>query len=202
MRICWARIARLVIWFSLVGGCTIFWEKPGLLEPIPSPRPDNKCFEPVRIVPGKTCQGEVLALWGNPDRISFFKEWYYLQEDTMIVFSPAGLVSRVYQYGVSNCTLGDLIGILGPPEIIEIVTQNNQPGPPIYPAKWFHYPSRGVSFLSPCLGALEWRDCSSFHATDEITRREFYSPTTVEEIIHAAHGDPYFVFLNWSGFAK
>lgn len=156
------------------------------------------------IVPGKTGKEEVLALLGRPDEVSLEfgrEQWWYSHLSTSLFFS-AELVNYVIQYDISDCTLGDIVGTLGPPEIVEIITQNNLPGPPVYPSKQFYYPSRGMMFLSPCLGALEWRACSSFRVTDEITRRVFYTPTTVEELIRADRGDPYITLLEWNGFTE
>ncbi len=204
MRIFQMMLVWLVGWLLLLEGCTVSNSGIG---PIPSPRPDNGCFDPIGIIPGKTGKGEVLDLLGPPDKVdSWFGEerWLYVQDsDRFLSISfSAELVDSLSQYGVSNCTLGDIIGTLGPPEIIELIAQNNQPGPPVYPSKQFHYPGRGMVFVSPCPGALEWRACSSFRPTDEITRRGFYRPTTVEELVRAAQGDPCITFLRWNGFVR
>ena len=191
-------------WALFLGGC-LAPSQENHVPIIPSPRPGNRCFEPIGVMPGETGKEEVLALLGRPDEVDLWlgqkEEWRYSHLSISIFFS-AELVNSIYQSNISDCTLGDIVGTLGPPEIVEVITQNNLPGPPVYPSKQFYYPSRGMVFLSPCPGALEWQACSSFRTTDEITRRGFYIPTTVEELVHSDQGDPRITFLEWKGFAK
>jgi hypothetical protein len=174
-----------------------------------SPRPpshaENDCFEPTGLLPGVTSKSQVAALWGEPDEISQFggedaSWWFGLpgQQKGITVLFRGGKVAQVW-LPVSNCTLGDVVDTLGPPETIEIITQNNQPGPPVYPTKSLHYPSRGLAFRIPCpSGTSEATACASSSPTDSIKERWLYPRTTVDSIVSQA--SPFSTFVAWNGF--
>ena len=192
------------IYLGVVGGCarapvgTPSSHLP-LAKATPIPQPGNGCFERIEVVPGETTKDEIVALWGEPSFVWYGGVWEYVgpQRGTLVYFSGSQVES--IRQPVFHCTIADIFGTLGPPETVEIITQNGQPGPPVYPIKLLHYPSQGVAFGSPCPFALEWRGCSSFRPTGEVEERWLYLPTTEEAII-SSRTDVYRTFIEWSGF--
>jgi hypothetical protein len=171
-----------------------------------TPQPNNDCIEQINLTPGETSRDAVSSLWGEPDAISKFggedASWFYnaldTSEDIMVTFSK-GTVAEIW-LPLSNCTLGDVVALLGPPEIVEVILQNDEPGPPVYPTTNFHYPSQGVTFIAPCpAGTL--KACTTCRPTDELETKRLYSPTTVEAIVSQAY-PPMSTFVEWPGFDK
>ncbi len=157
---------------------------------------------PADFVLGETTMDQVAAQWGLPD-----EEW---TDDQYRIWSyenvvPGGVQMRFraekvvrISFAPQDCTLGDLVSIWGPPEVVrssywEEPTTTPRMGPPIIPLKIMHYPRLGLMFYVK----VDRPEGLTHHLTTDIVGgRIVYPPTTLEALLSSGPAN----WLNWTGF--
>ncbi len=176
----------------------------------PTVRPDSQCFRPMDLVPGKTTRDQVVALWGEPaSREGLnYPIWNYGTPGQVghasVFFEDKEHVSAVFvDLTQGECTLGDVVATLGPPEIVELlIPPTPLPGKyasTAYPLREFHYPTKGVSYQSLC-PSEKVQNCSSLQPADGVGLVLYYQPMTVEKLIAGSYAGS--TFVEWSGFER
>jgi hypothetical protein len=176
----------------------------------------SDCFVEIELVPGKTSKQNVEQLWGKPLYVERpggpLESWEYRSPREENILSRWKVEihfndkdSKVYEvwFDVSKCTLGDVIDVLGPPEVLELFTLasdmivNGESALTIYVSK-FHYPSKGFMFEVLCTNTRE--KCLKYSPNEKVVQKRFYERNVNVE------GLPTFTYrskiIEWTGFDK
>ena len=135
------------------------------------------CFLNIGFIPGKTGMNEVVSAWGNPSyKLSSLggveEDWQFNFVGIPRIFFKNQVIDTV-TFSLRNCSLEKIVSKLGPPKQVEITVVISDAGPLyIFYIQKFHYTSLGFAYFHAC---DESQDCFSFHASDIVGGKEFYS---------------------------
>jgi hypothetical protein len=155
------------------------------------------------LIPGKTSKQQVDNLWGKPFHINFGTYYYQVIPDGRVVIHFADDKVNVVHFDLSNCNLGVVIDIMGPPDALELKTlvpdiMPSANGRRILYVITFHYPSHGFGFEITCSHVLVEEECLKFSPSDAIDQKRFYKRNSnIEDLI--GFGDNSKI-IQWSGF--
>lgn len=206
----WVKIVALVLLLTWITACTQSTAQSAGMSQVISvtslPQMNNDCLETTGLIPGKTSKDEVLNLWGEPVKVYPDTEmaiWDYgvsgpsddIKGDVTFWYN---IVDEVTLFP-SNCTLGDLVAQLGPPEIVELVYVYSCFDIDNYAflLRDFHYPSQGVTFTNHCSRDTP-ESCSTFSKTDAITIKTLYLPGKDQTGLPGFN--MYLTIIEWIGF--
>ena len=156
------------------------------------------CFLSIGFTPKKTGMNDILSVWGNPPKKSSigddFEYWEFDFTGAPSVRFEKQILDTVIIH-LKGCTLEKIITKLGPPEKIEITTLLSCIGFPPIVTQNFHYSSLGFSYFRSC---DETQDCFSFHSSDIVSGKEFYSSDKMIEDSTGFNMSGY--VYHWHGF--